>query len=218
MKINKKFIATLMMLLLSLGAFSACTNSKDDYKTITEEQNAKLEALNNWAQDVLDSGTFEERIEVLTEYTSINDFTNPLAAKLSESLRKDVQAELDKNNLEVAYEMSKELFKGMALTENIGLMASTAKLFSKSAFDTKEYAKSMEAAGKVLEAHWDEEAMGLKLAAELELLKQAIADDKLEEAKTYYDDIMGVTSLKGNENLAKKYRAEAEKYSNKFPK
>jgi len=218
MKTSKKLIATLVMLLLSLGAFSACNNPGDDYKTIVEEQKAKLEALNNWAQDVLDSGTFEERIEVLTEYANINDFTNPLAAKLSESLRKDVQAELDKNNLEVAYEMSKELFKGMALTENIGLMASTAKSYAESAFDTKEYAKSMEAAGKVLEAYWDEEAMDLKLAAELELLKQSVADNKLEEAKTYYDNIMDVTSLKGNENLAKKYRAEAEKYSNKFSK
>jgi hypothetical protein len=215
MKINKKLIL-ISILLISLGVFSACNNSKDKYKSIVEEQNAKIESLNSWAKDVLNGGSFDERIEVLTEYTNINDFQNPIAADLSASLRKDIQTELDKKNLEVAYEMSKKLFKGMALTENIGLMASTAKEFAKSAFDAKEYQKSMEAAGKVLEAHWDEEAMGLKLGAELELMKQTIADNNIAQAKNYYDDIMNVTSLKGNENLAKTYRAEAEKYSDKF--
>ena len=61
----------------------------------------------------------------------------------------------------------------------------------------------MESAAKVLELYWDEEAMGMKLAAEFELLKLAIQENDLVQGQKYYDDIMEVTSLKGNENLAK---------------
>ena len=207
----------MLLSIFSSMIFTACGNSKDEYKTVVEAQKEKQAALDNWANEALDKGSFDERIEVLTEYTALGDFTNELAFKLSAELRKDPEAEFKKGNLEKAYELAKKIFTAMALQENVGLLAKIAKPYSKASFDKKDYLKAKEAAAKVLELYWDEEAMGMKLAAEFELLKLAIQENDLVQGQKYYDDIMDVTSLKGNENLAKKYRDNTKKYSDKFP-
>ncbi len=216
MKINKNLIA-IAMLLFSLLTFSACSKAKDDYKTITEAENAKKEALNAWAKDVIDGGSFDEGIEVLTEYTNLNDFTNPIAIELSAALRKDAEAEFEKGNLKEAYELAKKIFTAMALTENIGLLDKVAMPYAKASFEAKDYPTVREVASKLLELHWNEPAMDLRMAADFELLKINIEQNNLPEAQKYYDDIMDVTGLTGNENLAKKYRDNTKKYSDKFP-
>lgn len=215
MKINKKLIF-ILMLVLSLTALSGCANAKDEYKTIAEAEQAKLASLSNWANEAIESGSFDERLEVLTEYTTLNDFTNELAFKLSAKLREPAEAEFEKGNLKEAYEMAKKIFTGMALQDNISLLAKTAKAYSKSAFEAKDYAAAAESAGKVAELYWDEEAMDLRLAAEFELLKINL-EDNIPEAQKHYDFIMDITGLAGNEKLAEKYRDNTKKYSDKFP-
>lgn len=221
MKINKKLITitATAFILFSLAAFSACSNtdkSKEAYKSIAEIEKEKIASLDNWAKEALESGSFDERLEVLTEYTTLNDFTNELAIKLSAELRKDAEAEFEKGNLKEAYELAKKIFTGMALQENVSLLAKTAKAYSKASFEAKDYIAAKESAAKVLELHWDEEAMDMKLAADFELLKANLEND-IPEAQKYYDDIMDITGLAGNENLAKKYRDNTKKYSDKFP-
>ena len=216
---NKLLIASILLLLFSSTVFTACNNAekaKEDYKTLTKIQDQKLAALESWGNKVLDGGTFDEKIEVLTEYTNLGEFKAEMAFKLSAELRKDAEAEFEKGNLAEAYELAKKIFTGMALPENVGLLVKVAKPYSKASFDKKDYINAKESAAKVLELYWDEEAMGMRLAAEFELLKINL-EDNIPEAQKYYDDIMDVTSLKGNENLAKTYREKTKKYSDKFP-
>lgn len=223
MKINKKEASKIILLgvfVFSTTILAACGNTnnpQNQYKDLVQKETEKQEALNNWAKSVLDNGTFDERIEVLTEYSNLNDFTNELAFELSASLREDIQAELDKGNLESAYEMSVKLFSGMALQANIDMLAQNARAYAQTSFENKEYQKSMDAAAKILQLYWDEDAMDMKLTAEYELLKQAVESSDLEQGQKYYDDIMDITGLKGNEKLAEKHRANAKQYSDKFP-
>lgn len=219
MRINGKIIV-MAISILSVVTLAACNNtdySKNEYKDIVQKETEKQEALSIWAKSALDTGTFDERIEVLTEYNNLNDFTNELAFELSASLREDIQAELDKDNLESAYEMSVKLFSGMALQANIDLLAQNARAYAKTTFENKEYQKSMDSAAKILQLYWDEDAMDMKLTAEFELLKQAVEKNDLKQGQKYYDDIMDITGLKGNENLAAKHRENAKQYSDKFP-
>lgn len=214
---NGKLLTTLILLsFFSLSVFTACNNAKEDYKSISEIEKEKRAELDNWAKKALDNGSFDERIEVLTEYTALNDFTNELAVKLSAELRKDAEEEFKNGNLKQAYEMAGKIFTGMALQENIGLLAKTAKVYSKASFESRDYTAAADSAAKVLQLYWDEEAMDMKLAAEFELLKINL-ENNIPEAQKYYDDIMDITGLAGNENLAKKYRDNTKKYSDKFP-
>lgn len=216
MKITKEIILSALLILGTLS-LAACSNAKNDYKSITDLTKKQQESLDAWAKTTIDNGTFDQKVEVLTAYTKQKLFKSDLAAKLSSQLRDQEQVEFKKGNIEKAYEMAKKIWTGMALPENTGTLSEVAKSYSKIAFDKKDYQKAIEASMQVLQMHWDEDAMGIKLAAEVELLNAAVASNDLKQAKTYYSDILGITSLKGNEKLAAKYRASAEKYSDKFP-
>lgn len=216
MNLNKKIILT-SSLLLAAFSFTACGNAKDDYKSIADSTKKQQESLDNWAKSTIKSGTFDQKVEVLTEYSNLNQFKSELAAQLSAQLREEVQVEIKKDDKEKAYEMAKKIFKGMALQENIGLLAETANAYSKEALAKKDYLKAIDSSFQVLQLRWDEGAMEVKLAAEYELLKINLEANNIKEAQKYYDDIMDVTSLKGNENLAKKFREDTKKYSDKFP-
>ncbi|MCX6734336.1 MAG: hypothetical protein NTZ25_00305 [Candidatus Peregrinibacteria bacterium] len=215
---NSKKIILFSFLLLIIQIFAACGNPKADYKSIAESTTKQHEALDTWAKTTLDSGTFDQKVEVITEYTKQELFKSELAAKLSAQLRDQEQVEFKNGNIEKAYEMAKKIFGGMPLPENISILAEVAKSYSKITFDKKDYLKSVEASGQILQLYWNEDAMSMKLAAEYELLKANVSQNNLKDAKPYYDDILSVTALKGNENLAKKYRADTEKFSDKFPK
>lgn len=203
--------------MLSVLAFSACGNAKNDYQKISDGIAKQQQSLDDWATQSLNSGNFDDGVAVLKAYSDQGEFTSKLAAQISEKLRKQAEEEYKKGNLAKAYDMAKKIFQGMALQENIGLLAKIAKDYSQKSFENKDYSTTIDAAYMILQLHWDEDAMGLKLAAEFELLKQKITANDLKTAQHYYDDIMDITSLKGNENLAKKYRAETQAYSNKFP-
>lgn len=213
MNLSKKLLLTTFTLLVMIS-ITACGSSTDTNLPSTSKQEEELNVL---AENKLKDGTFDQKVDVLTQYSKLNLFKSDLAAKLSTQLREEVQKEIKEGNKEKSYEMAKKIFKGMALQENIGLLAQTANDYSKVALANKDYDKAIESSFQVLQLRWDEDAMSTKLAAEYELLKINLEQNNLKEAQKYYDDIMDVTSLKGNENLAKKFRENTKKFSDKFP-
>lgn len=207
-----KFKKSFQILLISTFALSlfGCGTATNQTSSL---------ALDQQANDLVKQNKgYQEKIAVLKEMKKAGTQDGKAGTALQQSLRDEVNVKLGLKGYDEAYTIANAVFVAYPSLENGKTLVPAAKIKAQNDLDKKDYHGALRASNEILQILWDEDAMSIKLAAEVELLNISVAQNDLKQSKIYYSDIMNVTSLKGNENLAAKYRASAEKYADKFPK
>ena len=210
------------LLCLSLFAFSACSPApiqKNDGtpKKLTQEE---LKSLTDKANQLLadKKSPFAAKLEIFTKLKDGDQWDSDIAKKLRTSMHEEIQILSSLGDKKKAYDLAESIFKVLSDMTNGKILGELCKDLAKKALSEKNYTDANQYSSRALQLFWDEDAMALKLQADIASMEENINKNNLTEAKKYYAEIMDVTSLKGNEALAAKYRASAEKYADKFPK
>ena len=209
MKLFKGSVTVLTIIFLSLPVFTACQSA---------EQNAEITSLNDFAQEAIDKKeSFDKRLDIFSKLKDLDQHQSDIAAKLQLTLEDDIKKAIDEKDYAKAFDMSDRLYTVYAMFTTGTLLDQTSKLYATELLFKNKNLEAYTTANRALTTMWDEAAMDLKLQASFNLMEDYIKENNLPEAQKYYDDIMSVVDLKGNENLAKKYRENTKKYSDKFP-